>query len=344
MVSEPVLAIKEKVKLAPFTTLKIGGEAEYFLVAKTEEEIKAGADFACARALPIVVLGGGSNVLVSDEVVAGLIIKNELLGIEYQTEGDNVFVTVGAGVVWDDLVRDTVERGLWGLENLSAIPGSVGAVPVQNVGAYGVEAGELITKVRAYDLGKDVFVEFGPDECQFGYRDSFFKTKEGRRFVITAVTFKLSTEPKPLLHYKDLSEYFSDTEATPTLAEIRSAVIDIRKRKFPDLKEFGTAGSFFKNPVISKEEAEALSIIYPELPLFPQTDGRVKVSLGYILDKICDLRGFKEGRVGLFERQALVLINHGGANATEVETFAKEVAEKVFEKTKIKIEWEVNKI
>lgn len=337
-----MLNIQENVLLAPYTTLGVGGRADFFLVVTNEDELREGVRFAKERELPISIMGGGSNVLVRDSGVRGLVIKNQILGISYSEEGESVFVTAGGGIIWDDLVFDTVNKGYWGLENLSAIPGTVGATPVQNVGAYGVEVGDLISEVRAYDLTSDKFVNLSRTDCRFGYRDSFFKTETGRWMFIVSVTYKLSLIPAPKTHYQDLVSRFGSDVASPTLDEVRNTVIAIRSCKFPDVKVIGTAGSFFKNPKISKQEADDLVVDYPSLPVFPQSDGSVKVSLGFILDKICGLRGHREGNVGLYDKQALVLVNYGGATEKEIVAFANDVARKVFDKTKIKIEWEVN--
>lgn len=328
--------------------MKVGGLAEYFAVAKKEADLPVFLNFAKEHELPVVIIGGGSNVLISDAGLKGLVIKNEIGGISYEEIGDDVLVTAGAGVWWDDLVAETVFKGLWGMENLSSIPGTVGATPIQNVGAYGVEVAELIQSVRVYDSAEDTFKIMTSTDCQFGYRDSVFKTKEGKRFVVVGVTYVLSKTAKPRLEYKDLAERFGSIDiskqssSASILADIRESVIDIRKKKFPDTTVVGTAGSFFKNPIVSEAEAEALRLAYPELPLYPQSDGRVKVSLGFILDKICGLRGWREGSVGLYENQALVLVNYENASAKNISDFAKEVTEKVFAKTKIVIEPEVN--
>lgn len=338
-----MLDIKENEPLARLTTLGVGGVAEFFLIVKNQEELRAAVKFAKDKKLSIKILGGGSNVLINDEGVRGLVIKNEISGIDYREEKGSVFVTAGSGVVWDQLVENTVAKGLWGLENLSAIPGSVGATPVQNVGAYGVEVADLISEVLVYDAEGDIFKILAKTDCQFGYRDSVFKSQKGRDLFIISVTYELSSIPKPRLQYKDLSVRFTDQDETPNLFAIREAVREIRANKFPDIKVIGTAGSFFKNPIITKEAVDELLAIYPELPTFAtDRENEIKISLGFILDKICSLRGYRLGNVGLYEKQALVLVNYGNATANEITAFAEEVAKKVFEKTKIKINWEVN--
>lgn len=334
---------KQQEPLAAHTTFKIGGPAEWFVVVHTEEELRAAVTEAHSRGLEIVVLGGGSNMLVADDGLRGLVIKNEITGISAEEKGGHMLVTAGAGVVFDELVAYTVDHGYWGLENLSHIPGSVGATPVQNVGAYGVEVGMIIESVRAYDMRNDTFVVLSAKDCSFGYRDSIFKHAVGKDFVVVSVTFVLSTVPDPQLGYKDLAARFGEG-SSQTQQEIREAVIEIRGAKFPDWHTVGTAGSFFKNPVITAKEYERIHTEYPALPGFPQEDGRVKVPLGWILDKVCGVRGMREGSVGTYAGQALVIVNEGGASAADISAFATKIADIVRERTGVAIEWEVTKV
>ena len=335
--------IKSNVALASYTTFGIGGKATEFAVARSEDELRALVAYGDERQLPITMLGGGSNVLISDEGINGLVIKNKISGISYETAGEKVLVTAGAGVVWDDLVAETVKKDLWGLENLSAIPGSVGATPIQNVGAYGVEVADLIKAVRVYDKNTKDFLLLSPNDCQFGYRDSIFKHAAGQSYLVTAVTYGLSKTLNPKLHYRDLAERFAN-DNQPPLTEIRDAVINIRSRKFPSWQEVGTAGSFFKNPIIATEHYTKLQQKYPGLPSWPAGDGQVKVPLGWILDKVLKLRGVKEGRVGCYKDQALVLVNFDNATAEEVDEFAKNIELKVKEATDIDLTREVTYI
>lgn len=332
--------IKENEFLSNYTTFGIGGKAESFAVVRNEEELVALIEYANEAGSPIHILGGGSNLLVKDSGVKGLVIKNEIKGISHDIQNEKVLVTAGAGEEWDSFVLRTVEEGWWGLENLSAIPGTVGATPIQNVGAYGVEVGNLIQEVKVYSLREQKFLTMSQDECRFGYRDSVFKSEAGKELVVVSVTYALATTSNPHIHYKDLAEYFSSHVGEPSQQEIRDAVIEIRSKKFPDWRQLGTAGSFFKNPVISTEHYNELSEQYEGLPGFPTKDGKVKTSLGWILDKVCDLRGAREGNVGTYEKQSLVLINFGGATEVEVSNFAETIKDVVFAKTKISIEME----
>lgn len=339
------MQVQHDVPLSAHTTLKVGGNARFFVEATSVEELQAALRYAHEQSLPIYILGGGSNVLAPDGGWPGLVIKVGLKGVTHEeTEQGHVVVTAAAGESWDALVAYTVERKWWGLENLSAIPGTVGATPVQNVGAYGVEVADLITAVAVIDTATGAEKTLSPTECQFRYRESIFKTEAGRRYLITAVTYQLSKTPAPKLEYKDLATYFAEHAESPTLAAIREAVCAIRAQKFPDLATYGTAGSFFKNPVVSNETYQELTSRYPELPGYPQADGNVKVSLAWLLDRVCGLRGHQEGAVALFEKQPLVLVTRAATTQAEIDQFAKHVASLVLEKTGIEIEREVTQI
>jgi UDP-N-acetylmuramate dehydrogenase len=329
--------------LAAHTTFQIGGPAEFFAVARTVAELRDRIRDADTHAYPVTFLGGGSNVLVSDEGIRGAVIKIAIDGITEAAEGDAVRVTAGAGVTFDELVAYTVERGYWGLENLSAIPGTVGATPVQNVGAYGVEVADVIEFVTVLDTTSLEARTLTNNVCAFGYRDSAFKRGDLGQLVVTEVTFLLSTTPVRKLSYRDLATRFEGS-AEPSQAAIREAVTSIRAKKFPNWHKVGTAGSFFKNPIITETAYQTLRVKYPELPSFPAGEGMVKIPLGWILDKVIGVRGLREGNVGAYEGQALVLVNYGDANAREVAAFAETIAARVHEATGITIEWEVTKI
>lgn len=332
--------IREHVALGNLTTLKVGGDARYYAEVHTIEDIKEAGLFAAQTALPLFVLGGGSNILVADSGYDGVVMHMKLRGVTYVTNGDgSVLVTAAAGEVFDELVASTVDRGLWGLENLSHIPGSVGATPIQNVGAYGVEVSSLIYAVVTYHVPSQTIRTFTADECQFGYRDSFFKTSIGREYVVTAVQFLLRTTPTPRLLYKDLSDYFGNQ--IPQLQEVREAVIVIRSKKFPDWKTTGTAGSFFKNPIVTRMRAAELRERFPNLPLYEAPHNQMKCSLGFILDQVCGLKGFRLGKVRLYEQQALVVVVDEGATEKSVSEFAKIISTRVFDATGIIIEREV---
>lgn len=337
-----MIEVLEQVSLATHTTLKVGGPAQYFVAVTSEAELAEAVSFAHAKNLPIKILGGGSNVLVSDTGVPGLVIHNQIAGITVGEEDTVVHVTVGAGENFDALVARCVQAGWWGIENLSHIPGTVGATPVQNVGAYGVEVKDVITAVRVYDTDRGAFRELSNTDCQFGYRDSLFKQAVGQSLVVVSVTFRLTRQPTPRLAYRDLAERFAET-VTPSLSEIRDAIIAIRAAKFPNWHEVGTAGSFFKNPIVAAATYDALKKTYPELPGYELSDGRVKLPLGWIFDKVLQLKGVSAGSVGTYAGQALVLVTNDDATAAEINAFADTLAQKVLATTGVTIEWEVTR-
>lgn len=276
-------------------------------------------------------------MLINDKGFDGLVIKIEIMGIEEQGN----ILSAGAGEQWDDFVEYTVEKGFYGVENLSAIPGTVGAAPVQNIGAYGAEASETISSVHVFDIKALKFVEISATDCGFSYRDSIFKHEKGR-YIIARVSFALNKNGAVNTEYKDVKEYFGKKGiVSPSLTEVRDAIIDIRWNKLPDWKLWGTAGSFFKNPVIRTEHYERLKKEYPDLPGYPEGDDVVKVSLGWILDKICNMKGWCVGNVCTYDKQALVIVAKPGATSEEVVKMAHNIMKTVKDKTGIDIEGEV---
>lgn len=331
--------ILKNVPLAPLTTLGVGGSAEYFVEVHEREELKEVLTWARHDNVPITILGSGSNVLIFPEGVRGLIIRPHFKGVAYRTEDDHVLVTAGAGVELDELIEELTEKELWGLENLSAIPGTVGAVPIQNVGAYGVEAKDIVHAVTVYDIHSGETNIFTNAMCTFAYRDSLFKQRN-KQYIILDVTFRVSKQGKPVLIYKDIQNYFASS-LPPTIRDMRTAVQTIRNKKFPDWKKIGTAGSFFKNPRITKERFDILHVAFPELPGHKNADGTMKISLGWVLDRACGLRGYTEGSVGLYTEQALVLVCTKHATGDEIKNFSEKVIRIVYEKINVDIEYEV---
>jgi UDP-N-acetylmuramate dehydrogenase len=333
------LRMQEQVALADYTTLQVGGPADYLVRVETVEELQEAQIFSQKKSAPLTVIGGGSNLLARDAGYRGVVVVNAIKGIQDLVHGDCVYLKVGAGEVFDDLVAYSVKHNYWGLENLSAIPGSVGATPIQNVGAYGAEVSSCITEVKAVHKLTNEVKTFSTKECQFDYRDSFFKTAEGRQWSIVEVVFKLSMQRKPNLEYGALAELKEVPKVS--LASIRDKVIAIRSGKFPDWTAVGTAGSFFKNPIVPVQQFEELQATYPDLPGYPVDDAYVKVPLGWVLDTVCGLKGYCENGVCLYEHQALVLVNYEAKQADAIEQFADHVAEVVKDKTGITIEREV---
>lgn len=287
------------------------------------------------------VLGGGNNILFTQHY-DGTLIHPTGKGIERLQDGSaSARVRVDAGVEWDDFVQWCVERELWGAENLSLIPGSVGAAPVQNIGAYGTEARDIIDQVHYFDTLQRKHLTLSNEECRFGYRDSIFKGELRGRAIITAVDFTLSTTASPSLRYGDVQQQVEERGGA-TLRNIREAVCSIRQTKLPDTSVLGNAGSFFKNPIVPCAVAESLQQENEGMPIYPASDGSLrKLAAGWLIDK-AGLKGLRMGKVGVHDRQALVLVNHGGATGGEVMALARYVQAKVKEKFGIEIETEVN--
>lgn len=336
------MVLRENISMAPYTTFGVGGLARYFAVAEKVQDLHDACEFARSRKLRVFVLGGGSNILVSDDGFPGLVIKNEIKGVKESRNGSDVTIEVGAGESWDKLVSDCVEKRYWGAENLSLIPGTVGGAPVQNIGAYGREAKDIIEFVTVFDSVLSEEKRMSNKDCEFAYRDSIFKKETAKHLIITSVTFKFGLDAKPNTSYKDIAEYFALRRViNPSIGEIRRAVIDIRTQKFPNLTMTGTAGSFWKNPIISKEAFDRLKALYPDMTSHPAGNGMVKVSLAWILDNVCNLKGFSKGLIRLFSRQPLVLVADRGSKTKDVLAFASEIEAIVKDKTGIDIEKEV---
>ena len=286
------------------------------------------------------VLAGGNNILFTRDY-DGVLLTPVARGITLLSDdGDEVRVRADAGVEWDDLVEWAVGRGLWGIENLSLIPGKAGAAPVQNIGAYGCEAKDAIRRVEMYCVETGAMLTLDAAHCGFGYRESVFKHDLKGRVIITAVEIALTHTPRPRLGYGDV-EREVEARGGATLRNIREAICAIRRAKLPDPAVLGNAGSFFKNPVVGAAAAERLLAEYPDMPHYPAPEGRVKLAAGWLIDR-AGMKGRRKGAVGVHERQALVLVNHGGATGGEVIAFAHEVQERVREKFGIEIDTEVN--
>ena len=286
------------------------------------------------------VLAGGNNILFTRDY-DGVLLTPVARGITLLSDdGDEVRVRADAGVEWDDLVEWTVGRGLWGIENLSLIPGKAGAAPVQNIGAYGCEAKDAIRRVEMYCVETGAMLTLDAAHCGFGYRESVFKHDLKGRVIITAVEIALTHTPRPRLGYGDV-EREVESRGGATLRNIREAICAIRRAKLPDPAVLGNAGSFFKNPVVGAAAAERLLAEYPDMPHYPAPEGRVKLAAGWLIDR-AGMKGRRKGAVGVHERQALVLVNHGGATGGEVIAFAHEVQERVRGKFGIEIDTEVN--
>lgn len=315
------LQILEHVALAPLTTLKVGGAARFFAAAVTENDVVAAFQFATEHELPLFILGGGSNVLISDDGFDGLVLQVAVRGIEF----DGGVVTAGAGEDWDEFVAACVAKNLAGIECLSGIPGFVGGTPVQNVGAYGQEVSETIEKVRVFDRKSQQFLELNSEDCKFAYRSSIFNTTQRERFIVVSVTFRLTENGPPKIAYKDLQSVFGDH--SPTLAETRDAVREIRASKAMLVRQEGadsnSAGSFFKNPVVSSEELAKIEQIaavdgLADVPRFSAGEGFFKVPAAWLIEKAGFQKGYQKGNAGLSTKHTLALTNRGNATADEI--------------------------
>ena len=285
------------------------------------------------------VLGGGSNVLFVDETTPDiLLIDNQKL--TYQDHNDHVLVTAQAGIVWHDLVIDTLNHGYSGLENLALIPGKVGAAPIQNIGAYGVELCDRFVSLTAYHLASKSFVEFSNSDCQFGYRDSFFKSDDGREYCIWDVTLKLDKSFTPVLSYRGLTDLADSADLSAQA--VFDTVCHLRLSKLPDPAVTGNAGSFFKNPVVEATQYEQLKRAFPELVAYPSGE-QWKLAAGWLIDQ-AGLKGYRDGDAGIHDKQALVLVNHGYASGRQLVDMAKYARASVLEKFAVKLEPEVNLI
>ena len=317
------MKIERDVALGPLTTLGVGGAASYFVRAGSEEEIEAAFGFAWDKNLQVFVLGGGSNIVVSDEGFNGLAVQIALKGLEFEEiGGDVVRLTASAGENWDSVVEECVARDLAGFECMSGIPGFVGGTPVQNVGAYGQEVSETIVSVRCFDRTDGRFVELTNKECGFAYRTSIFNTTERDRYVVISVKFDLKRGGNPRLSYKDLKERFAGY--VPTLIETREAVLEIRRQKSmvidPADPNSRSAGSFFKNPIISAEDAGEVARLagVDSVPTFPAGDGRVKIPAAWLIEQAGYRKGYRLGQAGISANHSLAIVNLGGATSMEV--------------------------
>ncbi len=332
------MIIKEKQCLKPFNTLGVDVSADYFAI------VEALSDLPKLKTLisPILFLGGGSNILFTKDY-SGTVVFNQLKGIEIlASDQDNVLVRAMGGEVWHDFVLMMHQQGFYGLEYLALIPGTVGAAPVQNIGAYGFEVKDFIQSVEAFDCQEDHLVTFTADQCAFGYRDSLFKQHPGR-FFITSVTFILAKSPVINLSYQVLERYLNEKGVSAEqidATEILSAVIAIRSSKLPNPAVLGNAGSFFKNPIVRMEQFHDLQQVYPQLVHYPQKDqNQVKLAAGQLID-IAGFKGLREGEVGMHKDQALILVNYGKATGEALRQFSEKVQQKILSQFDIMLEVE----
>lgn len=332
--------IQENVPLAPYTTFKVGGPARYFVEAYSEKEVQQALEFSVSRRLRLFVLGGGSNLVVSDQGWPGLVIKISIPGIDSETTNGKMVFHAGAGEDWDGFVAKTVVAGCAGIECLSGIPGTTGGTPVQNVGAYGQEVAETITRVRVLALATGKIFEMSNAECGFSYRTSIFNSTERDRYIVLGTTFALTPGGRPHIEYADLKRHFAGASSPPTLAAARDAVRAIRHSKAmlitSDDEDCRSAGSFFKNPILTTDEYAALNKIIrsmnEQIPTYPAGEGKVKVAAAWLVENAGFYKGYSRGPVGISRKHSLAIVNRGGAKATDIVALKNEVQQGVKQK------------
>lgn len=334
--------IKENFSLKKYNTFGIEVKTKYFVEYSTLNELSNFLGTQRKQGLPLMFIGGGSNVLFTKDF-EGYLLHSKINGVEIvKEEDDKVYLRVGAGEDWDEFVEYCVKNDWGGVENLSLIPGNVGTCPIQNIGAYGVEVKDVITEVESIEIDTLKKTLFTNEECRFGYRDSVFKGKLRGKHIINYVTFCLSKKHIFKLDYGNLKEALKEYDQV-NLQNIRQAVINIRDSKLPKPEVIGNAGSFFKNPVVHTNILENLKKSYADIPFYLQEDDSVKIPAGWLIEQ-AGWKGRNIGKVGVHEKQALVLINHGGASGQEIVDLALEIQKSVKEKFGIDIEMEVNVI
>ncbi len=337
------MKVKLDYNLSKLNTFGISAKAEFFAEIHSELDIKEIFGTQEFKNNKKLFLGGGSNVLFTKDF-DGLVVLNKLKGIEtLREDAESVLIKCMGGEIWHDLVVFSTERGLWGIENLSLIPGTVGAAPMQNIGAYGAELKDVLENVEAYSLESGVKRVFKTEECELGYRDSIFKNELKDKYFITAITLKLSKKEKKNITYKALYEYLEKNKIeVKNSKDISNAVATIRRSKLPDPAIIPNAGSFFKNVFVESKELEKLKKGYPDVPYFEE-DSMVKIPAGWLIEQ-CGWKGKKVGNVGVHDKQALVLVNYGGASGAEIKNLAEQITISVSEKFGLKLIPEVNLI
>ena len=333
------LQIRQNASLQALNTLGINASARFLALIDQPSDVTSALELAKYNHWPVVFIGGGSNLVLTQDI-DGLAMYCRLRGISTKQQGDDVLVTAQAGENWHDLVQYCLRHHYYGLENLSLIPGTVGAAPIQNIGAYGVELEQNFESLYGWDLERQEWRHLSAEECQFSYRNSVFKQQLKHRFFITSVTLRLSLIDNPNISYGALQQYFQAAEiASPTAQQVSSAVMAIRQSKLPDPAVLANVGSFFKNPIISQQQQQQLLTSYPDMVCYPQPDGQIKVAAGWLLEN-AGWKGKKMGPVGMHEQQALVLINDQQGDGQAVLALAEAVQQSIAERFSIHLEIE----
>ncbi len=333
------MLLENNKSLVKLNTFGVNYYAENFISIQNEDHIKESIEFLNKKRQNYFILGGGSNILITRNIT-GLILHNQIKGINIIKEDlESVTLNIGAGIMWNDLVKWSIKKKLWGIENLILIPGTVGAAPIQNIGAYGVEIKDVFQKLNAYNIKTGEKKKFTKKECLFGYRDSIFKNELKNKFFISDIEIKLKKKESPILNYEALRLEFEKNSIPISLENIGSTICKIRNSKLPDPKKIGNSGSFFKNPVIEKNVFERIQKKFPEIKYF-QKNKKIKLSAGWLIEK-CGWKGKKIKQCGVYEKQALVLVNFGKATGIEIKELANNIKKDVKNKFKIDLEEEV---
>lgn len=336
------MKLQENIPLAPLTTFQVGGPARYFVDARSETEVQDAVSYATERNLPLFVLGGGSNLVVSDSGWPGLVVKIALPGVEFVGEGNSTLFHAGAGENWDQFVSLAVSRNCAGVECLSGIPGTVGGTPVQNVGAYGQEVSHTIIRVRVLEIATGKVLDLDNAACGFTYRASIFNTTQPGKYIVLEVAYRLKPGGPPTIAYADLKKSFSaSADRPPTLEQVRSAVRSIRQSKAMLLvsgdEDCRSAGSFFKNPLVTPAEADRVQAVAQQrvaekmLPRYPAENGLVKLAAAWLVEQAGFNKGHSRGPVGISRKHSLAIVNRGGATAADIMALKDEVQTKVLE-------------
>ncbi|WP_316823269.1 UDP-N-acetylmuramate dehydrogenase [Pedobacter gandavensis] len=332
---------QQNTSLKPYNTFGIPVNARYFAEVSSTSDLQELLASDLIKTQPLLILGGGSNLLFTKDF-EGLVVKVSIPGVSETTDGDEVLVTAGAGVVWNDFVNYCVQHGYAGVENLSLIPGTVGASPIQNIGAYGVELKDVFESCVALELNTGISRSFSHADCKFGYRDSIFKNELKGQYLITEVRFRLNRIAKINTQYGAIQEELAKRGITkPNIADVSAVVAHIRVSKLPDPSTIGNAGSFFKNPVIAASDFEGIHKSFPEVVHYQVSPGKVKLAAGWLIEQ-CGFKGMVVGQTGTWKNQALVLVNHGQATGQEVYSFSENIINTVEAKFGVRLEREVN--
>jgi UDP-N-acetylmuramate dehydrogenase len=334
--------MQQNISLKPFNTFGLEASAKYFVEINAVSELKEILQNPDFQLIDKLFLGGGSNILLTKDY-EGLVIKINLKGIKKISEDEShVYIQAGAGEIWHELVMYCVENQYAGMENLSLIPGTVGAAPMQNIGAYGVEIKDIFEELQALNLETFEVETFKLEDCHFGYRESIFKHEAKGKYVITSVTFRLNKTPNFKVSYGDIQKTLEEMSVKElNIKAISDAVIKIRKSKLPDPAEIGNSGSFFKNPEIPKTQYDSLKEKFENIPSYPINENTVKVPAGWLIEQ-AGWKGFRDGQIGVHARQALVLVNYGGGTGKQIKALSAKIQASVSEKFGISLSTEVN--